>query len=94
MPFPIVPAPSTATVFMEPIDTDQASETEYSMEVRKPKDARGTNQGQAARDLGPDSVSDYQTIRASESVSEQAMAFFMSNGCTVVWGMDLKWNFL
>ncbi len=33
------------------------------------------------------------TIRASESVSEQAMAFVMSNGCTVVWGMDLKWKF-
>jgi hypothetical protein len=31
---------------------------------------------------------------ASESVSEQAMAFFMSNGGMVVWGMDLKWRFL
>jgi hypothetical protein len=30
------------------------------------------------------------TIRAGESVSEQAMAFFMSNGYTVIWGMDLK----
>ena len=26
-------------------------------------------------------------IRASESVSEQAMAFLMWNGCTLVWGM-------
>jgi hypothetical protein len=34
------------------------------------------------------------TIRASASVLEDAMAFFMSNGCTVVWGMDLKWEFL
>jgi hypothetical protein len=33
------------------------------------------------------------TIRASESVSEQAMAIVMSNGCTVVWDMDLKWKF-
>jgi len=33
-------------------------------------------------------------IRASQSVSEQAMAFFMSNGCTLVWGMELKWKFL
>jgi hypothetical protein len=29
-------------------------------------------------------------IRASRSVSEQAMAFFMSNACTLVWGMELK----
>ena len=37
------------------------------------------------------------TIRASESVLElleQPMAFFMSNGCTVFWGVDLKWKSL
>ncbi len=43
---------------------------------------------------GFDHFSGNATIRASESVSEQAMAFFMSNGCTVVWGMDLKWKIL
>ena len=36
----------------------------------------------------------FMKMRASESVSERAMAFFMSNGCTVVWGMDLKWESL
>ena len=36
----------------------------------------------------------YTTTRANENVSEHAMAFFMSNGCTVVWGMDLKWKSL
>jgi hypothetical protein len=30
----------------------------------------------------------------SESVSEHAMVFFMSNGCTVVCCMDLRWKFL
>src|SRR2546426_6660816 len=30
-----------------------------------------------------------RTVNAS-----QAMAFFMSNGCIVVWGMDLKWKSL
>ena len=34
--------------------------------------------------------SGYPTTRAVESVSEQAKAFFSFNGCTVVWGMDLK----
>jgi len=32
-------------------------------------------------------------IRARESVSEQAMAFFMSNGCALVWGIELKRRF-
>jgi hypothetical protein len=31
---------------------------------------------------------------ASEPVSELVTAFFISNGYTLVWGMELKWKFL
>ena len=42
----------------------------------------------------PGQMFGYPTLRASESVAEEAVAFFMSNGCTMVWGMALKWKFL
>jgi len=43
----MVPAPSIATVFIKSMDTDEAPETDHSMEVKKAKDARRTKQGQA-----------------------------------------------
>src|SRR5208283_6133542 len=47
MPFPIVPAPSTATVLMESIATNQSSTLFEAWPVEKPKHACQPGQGQA-----------------------------------------------